>query len=229
MQLDLSQTYKDRSLKNYPHRQRLKEIYAIIEREGLIYRDGITYSDIGCNDGYITNLIAKRLHAAAVYGFCHSEKIEIGREKYPHIHFNHMELNEPADAGQYDFVTCFETLEHVGDLEMALDNLIRTTVKGGILLITVPIEIGFKGVIKFIAKTIFYHYTLDELPGERLFFKYLISLLSRGDISTFRNKRLGWGTHFGFDYRTIDRYLESRGISYRAKNKVTTRFYIIKP
>lgn len=228
MHLDLSQTYKDGSLKNYPHRQRLKEIFNIIEREGLSSLDGISYADIGCNDGYITNLIAKRLHAAAIYGFCHSKKLENGRAKYPHIYFNHLELNDPADAGRYDLVTCFETLEHVGDLLTALDNLIRATAMGGTLLITVPIEIGFKGVIKYLAKTIFYRYTLDELPGKRLFFKYLISLVSRGDISTFRDKRHGWATHFGFDYRTIDRYLESRGIGYRAKNKVTTRYYIVK-
>ncbi len=140
-----------------------------------------------------------------------------------------MELNESVDAGLYDFVTRSETPGHVGELRMALDNLVGATATGGTLLITVPIEIGFKGVIKFLAKIIFYHYTLDQLPVEKLFFKYLISLLSRNDISTFRDKRSGWGTHFGFDYRTIDRYLESGGIGYRAKNKVTTRFYIIKP
>lgn len=88
---------------------------------------------------------------------------------------------------------------------------------------------GIRGIAKFLAKTIVYKYDLKELPGERLYFKYLISLLTHRDMSRFRDRRFGWGTHFGFDYRVIDRYLKSGGYRYRAKNKVTTRYYLIYP
>jgi hypothetical protein len=124
---------------------------------------------------------------------------------------------------------CFETLEHIGNCMVGLNNLLRSTSEGGTLLITVPIEIGLIGIIKFLVKTLFFRYRLNELPGRMLYFKYLTSLVLHRDMSKFRDKRYGWSTHFGFDYRLIDRYLKSNLIKYRSETIMTTRFYIIKP
>ncbi len=225
----LTKTYQEKTLKNRPHRMRLNEIFSILEREGMAEIDGLTYADFGCATGFITNLVAKRIGSTAAHGFCHSDSIETGRREYPHIDFGFVELTEPSDIGKYRLCTCFETLEHVGNIEVALDNLVRATEPGGLLLVTVPIEIGPRGLAKFLAKTIFYKYDLDELPGDKLYGKYLLSLLLNRDMSRFRDERFGWGTHFGFDYRVIDRYLRRRGIRYRAHNKATTRYYLVYP
>lgn len=231
MKRDHTHIYKDRSLKNKPHRQRLREIQSIIRNEGLTERENLTYADVGCGTGYLTGILAEMLQPSEVYGFDHSGHLEVAREKYPSFRFAFMELNEPSDVGSFDFVSCFETLEHVGSLFVALGNLLSATKKGGILLVTVPIEIGPVGLTKFLVKTILYQYTLDELPGsgDKLYYRYLFSLISYSDISVFRDQRFGWGTHFGFDYRRIDEFLRSRNITYRAKNVFTTRFYVIKP
>lgn len=125
MKFDLTKTYRDRALKNLPHRRRLKEIYRIIDREGLSGREGLSYADFGCASGYVTDLVTRELKPAAAFGFCHSDGIETGRKKYPHIEFGFVELTEPSDIGQYDFCTCLETLEHVGNIEIAMENLCR--------------------------------------------------------------------------------------------------------
>ena len=229
MVIDHSRTYRDRSFKNFPHRQRLRHIYTVIEEEGLKNRREIKYADIGCSNGYLTNLMADFLKPAEVYGFDHSTNFEIAKGRYPLFNFLFIELNEPADVGKFDFVTCFETLEHIGNSVTALENLIGSTKEGGILLITAPVEIGVRGILKFIVKTLLYRYKLDELPGRGSYFKYLISLMLRRDMSKFRDERSSWSTHFGFDCRLIDKFLKSNRISYSAVNKVTTRFYVIKP
>jgi hypothetical protein len=52
--------------------------------------------------------------------------------------------------------------------------------------------------------------------------------VSGGRVSRFRDDRVNWGTHFGFDYRDIDDLLRSRGVRFSASNRFTTRFYVIK-
>ena len=45
---------------------------------------------------------------------------------YNSIDFNVFDLNqEHISSEQYDIVTCFETLEHVGNLNIALDSLLK--------------------------------------------------------------------------------------------------------
>ena len=232
MKKDHSLIYKDRSIRNWPHRQRLKEIQSVIHKESLNEIKNLTYADIGCGTGYLTKIVANLLHPSKVFGFDHySEHLKIARSNYPSYQFEFLDLNKPSHIRRFDFVTCFETLEHVGDVYVAIDNLLSATKGGGILLITLPIEIGLVGIFKFLVKTVIYKYKLDELPGKstQLYNKYLLSLIMCKDMSKFRDQRSGWGTHFGFDYRRIDEYLKSQAVSFKVKNIVTTRFYVIKP
>jgi hypothetical protein len=126
-------------------------------------------------------------------------------------------------------VTCFETLEHVGELANSLTNLLALTRHGGTLVLTVPIEVGAIGTLKFIAK-MFYRYNLGELPARRnLSWMYFSDLIRGTRMSKFRDRRPSWGTHFGFDYRDVDDFLLQRKIPYEARNEFTTRFYRVYP
>ena len=228
--IDHSLTCKKVSLKNIPHYLRLRKILSILKKEN-IQALGNTYADIGCSNGYITNKVAVRFGFSKVTGYDHNEEnLTIGRLSYPLIRFESIDLNRLEYTKEsYNVLTCFETLEHVGNLRNSIANILNLANSStGIVVISVPIEIGFWGIIKFVIKSWFLNYPLSELPGEVSKMSYLKALLKREDISKFRDNRSGWGTHFGFDYRAIDKHLIKKKLKFQAFNHFTTRFYIMK-
>lgn len=231
MSIDHSETYKIKSLKNLPHRLRLKAIFSLLDAR--MPSGNVRYADFGCSNGYITDIIARRYSIESAYGFDYEqEHVATAREQYPQIEFNTVNLNLPESSGSFDLVTCFETLEHVGDLENALSHLLASTEKGGLLFVSTPIEIGLPGLVKFVAKNLVYRSRyqsdLNELVGEGIGLKYLKALLLNRDISVFREKRQRWATHYGFDYRVVNQFLEDRGIQFSAINRFTSQFYFIE-
>jgi 2-polyprenyl-3-methyl-5-hydroxy-6-metoxy-1,4-benzoquinol methylase len=226
--IDHSLTYRSATLRHLPHRLRLRAIKAIVRTIDL--PEGPTYADFGCSNGYVSEQVRRLIAARETYGFDHHDKhFEIGRSLYPDIQFSRFDLNRACGSPiQCDLVTCFETLEHVGHLDHAVANLVSAVAPGGILVISVPIEIGAVGLAKFAFK-LAYGYELSELPVmPRLLRRYVWALVTGARISRFRDNRLGWGTHFGFDYRDLDDVLSRSGIEIRQWNNVTTRFYIAR-
>jgi 2-polyprenyl-3-methyl-5-hydroxy-6-metoxy-1,4-benzoquinol methylase len=227
---DHSITYRDGRIKNLPHRMRLRSIFALLHSVDFADKN---YADVGCSNGYITALVNERFHPARACGLDANEpNLQRARAEHPGIDFRSANINEPMNDGfstTYHVVTCFETLEHVGDLDNAIDNLLRVTRPGGVLFVSVPIEIGLRGALKFAAKLV-YGYRLNELPQtDGLYWKYIRALLLGERISSFRDKRPGWGTHFGFDYRAVDDIFRRRSIPFVARNDFTTRLYRAVP
>ena len=231
--LDHSALYDRMSIRNIPHRYRLKRILRIFQEIDDLSNK--IYADVGCGTGYITNIVKQKFNPAEVYGLDYSEaKLEVGRQTYHGIYFSFLDLNQSPNGRVFDVVSCFETLEHTGQLETTLDNLIRLTRRnGGYLVITVPIEIGFWGLLKFIAKTVVYRGERDDLKElplvPFLYVRYLAALLLGQRMSRFRDERYKWGTHYGFDHRDIDDQLAATSLRYTATNAMTTRYYVIMP
>jgi 2-polyprenyl-3-methyl-5-hydroxy-6-metoxy-1,4-benzoquinol methylase len=173
---------------------RLKRIFAYCDEINQKSR----YADVGCSNGYITHLISERYPIDVAVGYDHSEDhLKIARQRYRKIDFRYLELNNPnTTLEKYDFVTCFETLEHVGNLKAALLNLLNMCKPGGRILINVPIEVGVVGVIKFIVKTVFYGYSLDELTKDRCSkIRYFASLIFTGSPSVNLEKHFSDSAH----------------------------------
>lgn len=229
MPLDHSLTYKKRSLINLLHIGRLQYILKILDQRIEPAYD--TYLDIGCSNGYLTDLIAKRYQIKTVKGMDHDhENLVLAQTRYPEHTFDWIDLNvKPSKPNQkYMLISCFETLEHVGDLDHALAQIISFSEPGkSLILITVPIEIGLMGIIKFLIKRL-KGYPLTELKKGTSYFSYFKTLIANKNIAIFRGKKNGWGTHFGFDYRNLDELLNEKGYLYSAKNKGGTRFYLLK-
>ena len=229
MPIDHSVTYKSSSLRNWPHRKRLRDILRVLEKNAAL--KGKTYADVGCSNGYITSIIQKHLSPATTHGFDHDEaNIELAKERFPACEFEVIDLNSRnAPLMHFDVVTSFEVLEHVGSLNIALENILSlVSPHGGLLVLTVPIEIGWVGTLKFLLKTCVFRYSLNEIstaPG--FHWQYLRSLLMGRRISGHRSERDGWSTHFGFDYRDIDSLLNKQGVRYKASNRLTSRFYLV--
>jgi SAM-dependent methyltransferase len=227
--VDHSLTYR-RGLRNLPHRRRLRAIVAALTRGGAPRVEG--FADVGCSNGYVTAILRERLAPARTVGFDHVEEhLARGRREHPEIEFQPIDLNRPlpGDHEAFDLVTCFETLEHVGRLEQAIANLLALTRSGGTLLITTPIESGPRGLIKFLIKVGAFRYSLRELPPQpHRFARYLGTLVANRSIASFRDERGGWGTHFGFDWREVERILHARGARFEAWSDLTTRFVRVR-
>jgi 2-polyprenyl-3-methyl-5-hydroxy-6-metoxy-1,4-benzoquinol methylase len=222
-------TYRDGRLRNLPHRMRLRSVLSLLNT--IDFR-GKSYADVGCSNGYITSIVNRTYRPASAWGLDHNQaNLERARTLHAGIRFELVNLERPitGDPPAYDIVTCFETLEHVGNLEVAVENLIRITRPGGVLIMSAPIEVGARGVLKFAAKVAL-GYRLNELPqSPHIYRSYILSLLTGKRMSVFRDMRSGWGTHFGFDCRDLDDILASRQVPFHAWNDFTTRLYQATP
>lgn len=234
--IDHSLTYTTWRLKNIPHRVRLR---AILKQTAIFLasrgRPTDLYADFGCSNGFITSKIVNILEPNRATGFDHAEEnLSIARRRYSNITFLNIDLNRPRSfAKKFDVVTCFETLEHVGDVRNAVNTIIGAIEDGGVALIVVPIEHGLIGLVKLFVKLL-HGYNLDELANNerRVSLKaYLMSLLTGRRMSAFRDRaRRGWGTHFGFDYRDVSDALADLPVTYRSFRIGFNMFYrITKP
>jgi 2-polyprenyl-3-methyl-5-hydroxy-6-metoxy-1,4-benzoquinol methylase len=229
MAYDHSITYRKKTLINTLHRSRLRKILKILDAQN--FKNTYSYLDIGCSNGYLTGLITQRYNFAIAHGMDHNEEnLNAARKHYNTIKFEHIDLNKsiPNRVEKYNVITCFETLEHVGKFENAVQRILSFAEKNNsFILISVPIEIGFWGLVKFNVKML-KGYSLKELKKGTTFLSYFSHLITFRNISKFRDDRNGWGTHFGFDYRELDKVLNKNKYEFEAKNYLSTRFYIIQ-
>ncbi|MCB0485001.1 MAG: methyltransferase domain-containing protein [Cyclobacteriaceae bacterium] len=226
--IDHSLTYRRKTLRNIPHILRLEKILGLVKE--LSPKKGDSLADIGCSNGYITEMIHQKFELGKCAGFDHTlENIELASKRYPGINFHFIDLNVPLsdEIEGYKIVTCFETLEHVGNLRQAIENILSFGRPGTKIIISVPIEIGAMGIMKFLIKTFILNYSLEELPGPITKWAYFMDLIKGSRMSKYRDQREGWGTHFGFDYREVDDVLNKMKIQFNAFNSFSTRFYII--
>jgi 2-polyprenyl-3-methyl-5-hydroxy-6-metoxy-1,4-benzoquinol methylase len=215
------------------HRARLRMLLRILKAYG--FSRG-SYADVGCGNGYATAQIMRAIRAPSCDGFdLDPMLLESGRRHHPEIRFSLFDLNRPPHGALpcYDFVTCFETLEHVGNPAFALNNLLALTKAGGYLFISVPIEVGVIGLAKFAVKVALRGDRLTEAfaPQPHLHRRYFRTLLLDQGIQTFRegSDRAYWPGHWGFDWRIIDRLLQDRGVWFKGFRFLTTRLYEVRP
>lgn len=224
MTIDHSKTYKERKIRNIPHILRKRELIKVVESAPKNIQ---AYADFGCSNGFLTNIFAKILGAKNSFGFDKSKNVEIAKNNYPHISFSHLNLNKTNKFDdKMDVITCFETLEHVGNTLSAIKTLREASSERCIIFISVPIEIGLIGLIKYIIKRFLYRYPLSLNCSD---LEYVSAILFKKDIGIFRNKSKGFGTHFGFNYKNVENQLDEVFVGFKIKkwSNVTTRFYKI--
>ncbi len=225
---DPTETYKKISFRNIPHQVRLRKIEKLLKKE-IKGRHINSFIDIGCASGFITQKLKNLFSITDVYGTdALDDYIKDAAVKYPEISFEIMDLNKStAVQKKFDLVTCFETLEHVGYLETALANIHQSINTNGIALISVPIETGIIGIIKYLLKTKIYKDNFNEI-GIQNKHKYYKSLIKGEDISIYRNQeKTLWWDHFGFNYKVIEKYFKMRNIKFKGSTFFTTRFIVI--
>lgn len=230
--LDHSLTYTRWRFRNIPHMLRQGCLRRFVRSLSTEQTRQWAYADFGCSNGYITDMVSRALGCDRTYGFDHSEDLlRKGRELHPHIRFERASLNAGFDAGlRFDFVTCFETLEHVSDIDAAVGVLFRHVKPGGLCLISVPIEHGFIGGAKFLLRNTLYRdeFHAAVVPGlsKR---RYLWSALSRHRMSQFRSPSpSGYAEHYGFDHRDVGDAIGRRVDRVQAERWYTTMAYCFR-
>lgn len=233
--IDHRTTYTQRSFRNIPHRARLRWLRSTLSDLGL---DGVSYADVGCSTGFVTAELAHTLHANDPVGFDHlAEHLEVAGRRHPGIAFRLLDLNQhPVRPPAFQVVTCLETLEHVGSIDHALDNLVAMTAPGGYLFISVPIENGPWGLVKLAVKSTIARRPrqLAEVFGTRRRLRrelaYVGRLLTNRRVSTFRTApRQGWSSHFGFDHRDLADRLQARHLCFTSSARLSTRLFVVRP
>lgn len=224
MATDHSLTYKKVSFKNVPHILRKN----ILEKEiSKLPKNVDSYADFGCSNGFLTDIFRKILKPKKSYGFDYTDNIEKARTNHPEINFDYKNLNiDQTFEHQYNIVSCFETLEHVGNEFNALKTLKNASANKSIILISVPIEIGIIGIAKYLVKRFIFRYKLSLNSND---FEYFKALILNKNISVFRKNQDHYGSHFGYDYRNTDLHVDEIFSSRLIKkwNKGSSRFYKI--
>jgi len=140
-------------------------------------------------------------------------------------------LVDPAHRGRYDVIVCMEVLEHCPDdiQELVLDQIAAVTAARGVVVFSVPIEIGPPLLAKQCARALVAMRGLSEYatreryrPGElvRMLFAGERTVMPREeyvgiiDIAEAQRAKAGRTTRFtghkGFNWRRLQRSIERR-------------------
>jgi len=116
--------------------------------------------DVGCGVGYGSQWLAKS-GAKSVLGIdIAQDAIEHAKKNYfhPAVSFKIQDAAAMVFSGEFDVVTCFELIEHIGEQRAVLDAIKRALRPGGKLIISTPRPLDDKRT----------HFHVHELEYEEL-------------------------------------------------------------
>lgn len=101
------------------------------------------YLDVGCGNGFITELAAANTDFDEVFGIdLEGERLEEFRTSSlarPNYKVLQMSASQMLFASEYfSFITSFEVLEHIEDLDVAVGEIVRVCRRGGVIVLSVP-------------------------------------------------------------------------------------------
>ncbi len=116
--------------------------------------------DYGCGDGTFLALFQQTSNSLNEADGCELLQADVLNLKQrfqalPSLRFHTVvELDDSAEDGRYDLITCMEVLEHVVEVQTVIARLQRLLSGEGRLLISVPVEIGVALMVKQTARRI---------------------------------------------------------------------------
>jgi len=148
------QLFSRNRILQWSHRSRFEMARRMVEP----YAGG-NLLDYGCGDGTFLAMVHDLFPRAtgAEIDRARVEECQTRLHGFPGINFAlTIDLARPEHDGAYDVVLCTEVLEHCLDIavEAALDDLSRTVVRTGTVIISVPVEIGPALAVKQFVRSI---------------------------------------------------------------------------
>lgn len=169
------------------------------------YVSGKIVLDAACGSGFGLEILSRK--ATKAVGIDNSwETIQYckSRHKKTNLYFVQMDCNSLAfPASYFDIIISFETLEHLQDTDLFLQELGRILKKGGLLIMSTPNRENFSLYSKRIknpfhvkefsadefVKLIGKYFELEHLLGQKYFAKKDVPLLTR-----YSNKQVPYGS-----------------------------------
>lgn len=104
------------------------------------YVHGKSVLDIACGTGYAAPIILGAGARSYTGGDIQQHLVDYARKIYriENANFCLLDITKIQFEEEFDVITCFETIEHVNEYEITLNNLHRALRPGGILLISSP-------------------------------------------------------------------------------------------
>ena len=209
------ESYEGIRFSSVVHRARLAKILSLMRT--LPFPLNGTIADFGCSNGFLFEVFRAsipEIRTMRMFGYDHSnELLDAARRKnIENTTFEHIDLNSTATklGHRFDVVTCFETLEHVGSPVLTLNKLLESCKPNGTVVISVPREIGFAGLIKYLGRKLVRKNPYGDFFESRAELKYFWRLVVGKSIAEFRTPyAASWGPHLGFDWTIIKKYLDA--------------------
>jgi SAM-dependent methyltransferase len=179
--------------------------------------------DYGCGDGTFIALLAgdtgrsSSLVGAELDDFQVNDcRARLGH--LPRVAFESIaRLDDEIHAGAYDLVVCMEVLEHVVSVDVVIDRLCRLLADDGVLLVSVPVEVGVPLLLKQAARRIAGWRGIGDYPGTSPYTlrEYVASVFAGAAPHITRpvynaNGAMPFHDHKGFNWRALRAALERR-------------------
>jgi SAM-dependent methyltransferase len=153
-------------LVSWSHRRRFETGLRLARRF-----NGLRIVDYGCGDGTFLALLnaSAAAPATAVGAELDDRQVDDCRARLgdrPGLSFERIAtLDEPGHSGRYDGVVCMEVLEHVVAVDTVIDRFHRLLRANGVLLVSVPVEIGVSLLVKQAARRVAGWRGIGDYPG----------------------------------------------------------------
>lgn len=200
-----------RGILGFPHRKRFKDLSEICRN----YQDREVL-DIGCQDLFFDSDIIpyqKRLVGCDLGwddAFCYA------KENIKRFNWNNVWIIKsvgeylPFSNKIFNMILCFETMEHVTDESMVIEEVDRVSTDDSIFIVSVPIEFGIVFLIKELFRKIFYTYP-----------KYSVKELFYGTVGHMDKIKRIRHEHKGYYYKNTMMKAEKK---FKLVKKINTPF-----
>lgn len=182
-------TYKSNNLlARFSHRKRL-----LVGIELVLASKINSVLDYGCGDGKFLIDLSKIENTLKLYGYDPESTFNVSEKVSFYNNWSQLERLK------VDCVTCFEVLEHFNKENQALilEKCKSKLKSSGILIISIPIEVGFSSLIKNIRRKITHKNPVYSI-------KNIIKSLFKMGIPEIRNQEGYIYTHLGFNYNELE-------------------------
>jgi SAM-dependent methyltransferase len=182
------------------HRRRFDTAVRLLD-----VRPGCRVLDYGSGDGFLVQLLLPQLPASDLTALEPLPFLqEQFRQRFEGVEVRLAESSRDLPSGSFDRIACLEVLEHLRppEVETTLRELERLLAPGGILVVSVPIEIGPSVLVKYLAARVITR--MDRWYTPREVFRSTLGL------PVERDAEGSFLSHRGYDHRATRAALSGR-------------------